>query len=240
MSCFVTRPRCPVPGTREISTPASSAIRRTTGVERVRSRSSLVVVHSDSGASASAASTGGAGVGAGVATSPDAEARTRSDALDWTGAAAAVGAGVGPESPLPAAAPSGSMNATMVPTSTVSPSATRTSARTPPAGDGISASTLSVEISRIGSSRSTGSPGRFSHLDTVPSAMDSPIWGIGTSMRDTNPAPVGSVRPSVLCGGSRIGVSTLQGNGSRPPHRPARAGSSPPGDRRRARASLWR
>ena len=200
MSCFVTRPRCPVPGTREISTPASSAIRRTTGVERVRSRSSLVVVHSDSGASASAASTGGAGVGAGVAgvgagvaTSPDAEARTRSDALDWTGAAAAavVGAGVGPESPLPAAAPSGSMNATMVPTSTVSPSATRTSARTPPAGDGISASTLSVEISRIGSSRSTDSPGRFSHLDTVPSAMDSPIWGIGTSMRDTNPAPVG-------------------------------------------------
>jgi hypothetical protein len=77
----------------------------------------------------------------------------------------------------------------MVPTSTVSPSSTEISTRVPAEGAGISASTLSVEISRMGSSRSTSSPSCFSHLETVPSAMDSPIWGIGTSMRDTLVSP---------------------------------------------------
>ncbi len=52
----------------------------------------------------------------------------------------------------------------------------------PAAGDGISASTLSVEISKRGSSRSTFSPTFFIHLVTVPSAMDSPIWGMITSV----------------------------------------------------------
>jgi len=42
---------------------------------------------------------------------------------------------------------------------------------------------LSVEISSSASSRSTVSPTLFSHFDTVPSAMDSPICGIGTSTR---------------------------------------------------------
>jgi hypothetical protein len=46
---------------------------------------------------------------------------------------------------------------------------------------GISASTLSVEISKIGSSRLTASPTFFIHRDSVPSAMDSPIWGMITS-----------------------------------------------------------
>src|SRR5947207_8996936 len=53
--------------------------------------------------------------------------------------------------------------------------------RTPAPGLGTSASTLSVEISRIGSSFSTRSPAFFSHLETVPSVIDSPIWGITTS-----------------------------------------------------------
>ncbi len=83
------------------------------------------------------------------------------------------------------APPSVSMNATTVPTSTVSPSWTFTSTSVPDCGEGISASTLSVEISRMGSSRSTVSPTFFSHFDTVPSAMDSPICGMGTSMRAT-------------------------------------------------------
>jgi hypothetical protein len=52
---------------------------------------------------------------------------------------------------------------------------------TPAEGDGISASTLSVEISNSGSSRSTLSPGFFSHLVIVPSKMLSPIWGITMS-----------------------------------------------------------
>jgi hypothetical protein len=67
-------------------------------------------------------------------------------------------------------------------TSTVSPSLNLISVRVPAAGDGISASTLSVEISNSGSSRSTRSPTFFSHFVIVPSAMDSPICGITTSV----------------------------------------------------------
>src|SRR5207302_8293407 len=48
-------------------------------------------------------------------------------------------------------------------TCTVVPSATFCSTSTPAAGEGISASTLSVEISKKGSSRETLSPGFFSH-----------------------------------------------------------------------------
>ncbi len=40
MSCFVTRPEMPVPEIREMSTPFSSAIARTTGDERRFSSSS--------------------------------------------------------------------------------------------------------------------------------------------------------------------------------------------------------
>ena len=70
-------------------------------------------------------------------------------------------------------------------TGTVCPSFTRISASTPLTGAGISASTLSVEISNIGSSRLTESPTFLSHFDSVPSAIDSPIWGITTSTRAT-------------------------------------------------------
>jgi hypothetical protein len=42
---------------------------------------------------------------------------------------------------------------------------------------------LSVEISKIGSSRLIGSPTFFIQREMVPSAMDSPIWGMMTSMR---------------------------------------------------------
>src|SRR5262245_59650692 len=63
-------------------------------------------------------------------------------------------------------------------TATVSPSLTEISVRMPSAGDGISASTLSVEISNSGSSRSTWSPTFLIQRTIVPSAIDSPIWGI--------------------------------------------------------------
>jgi hypothetical protein len=52
-------------------------------------------------------------------------------------------------------------------------------------GAGISASTLSVEISKIGSSRFTSSPTFFSHFESVPSAIDSPICGMMMSTRAT-------------------------------------------------------
>src|SRR4051812_22044131 len=81
------------------------------------------------------------------------------------------------EPPVPS-----SMRATIVLMATVFPSSTRTSCRRPAPGEGISVSTLSVEISKSGSSRSTCSPGFFSHFVSVPSTMLSPIWGITTSV----------------------------------------------------------
>ena len=63
-------------------------------------------------------------------------------------------------------------------TETVSPSLTVISVRMPAAGDGISASTLSVVISKSGSSRSTWSPTFLIQRTIVPSAIDSPIWGM--------------------------------------------------------------
>ncbi len=74
------------------------------------------------------------------------------------------------------------MMATTVLMGTVAPGSTRISLSTPEAGAGISASTLSVEISKSGSSRWTRSPTFFIHLVIVPSAIDSPIWGMMTSV----------------------------------------------------------
>src|SRR5262245_28500663 len=80
------------------------------------------------------------------------------------------------------ALPAPPITATTLFTGTVSPSWTRISDTTPAAGDGISASTLSVEISKSGSSRSTLSPTFLIQRTIVPSAIDSPICGITTSV----------------------------------------------------------
>src|SRR5262249_49200270 len=96
-----------------------------------------------------------------------------------------AGAVAGAAGAATAAFTSVSRRATSVSTGTVCPSFTRISAMTPLAGAGISASTLSVEISNIGSSRLTQSPTFLSHFDNVPSAIDAPIWGITTSIRAT-------------------------------------------------------
>src|SRR5579863_620463 len=93
----------------------------------------------------------------------------------------AAGAGAGAAAGAAAAAPAASIVATTVLMGTVWPSAILISFRTPAEGEGISASTLSVEISKSGSSRSTLSPGFLSHLVIVPSKMLSPIWGMTTS-----------------------------------------------------------
>src|ERR1019366_5099292 len=97
------------------------------------------------------------------------------------GNACAGGAGGAPDLAGGSACPTSSMRATTVLMPTVLPSSTRISARMPAAGDGISVSTLSVEISNSGSSRSMRSPGFLSHLVSVPSTMLSPIWGMTTS-----------------------------------------------------------
>ena len=86
-------------------------------------------------------------------------------------------AGVAPASPF------SPIIATTLLTGTVSPSFTvmsSTNARA--AGDGISASTLSVEISNSGSSRSTASPTFLIQRTMVPSAIDSPICGMTTGV----------------------------------------------------------
>src|SRR5215510_1114089 len=157
-------------------------------------------------------------------TSGDDFVRTRSsnDApppLDWTGeggaagggadgagadgAAAAAGAAAFAGAGAPAGAAAGtaaltsvSRRATTVCTATVWPSVTRISAKTPLVGAGISASTLSVEISKIGSSRLTVSPTFLSHFERVPSAIDSPIWGITTSTRATASPSIRVHRPA--------------------------------------------
>jgi hypothetical protein len=95
------------------------------------------------------------------------------------GGAGAGGAGAGGDA---TASPSAAMTPTTVLTGTVAPVWTRISFRVPEAGAGISASTLSVEISKSGSSRCTLSPMFFIHFVMVPSAMDSPIWGMMTSV----------------------------------------------------------
>jgi hypothetical protein len=88
-----------------------------------------------------------------------------------------------PENPVVAAEePLSTSTATTVFTCTVAPSGNLISLKIPAMGEGISASTLSVEISKSGSSFSTGSPGFLSHLVMVPSKMDSPIWGMMTSV----------------------------------------------------------
>src|ERR1051325_2144306 len=193
MSFLVTRPLRPVPSSLEISTPCSCAILRTRGLDFVRRRSSTVAaVPSFCSAGFSAGAGGGGGVG-----------------FAWTGGGGG-GAGVGAAAgggggggaigcagfssttfaagASAVAAPLPSSTATTVFTSTVSPSLNLTSVNVPAAGEGISASTLSVEISNNGSSRSPRSPTFFSHFVIVPSAMDSPICGITTSVLISSPA----------------------------------------------------
>src|SRR6059036_1132153 len=50
-------------------------------------------------------------------------------------------------------------------------------------GDEVKRDEPLFEISNSGSSRFTSSPSFLSHLLKVPSAIDSPIWGINTSTR---------------------------------------------------------
>ena len=266
MSCLVTRPAIPVPGTWRMSTLCSAAILRTTGDERVwRSSSGVMSARGFS----SAGGEGGAGAGAGAdacggrelgggagagAPAGGAEGHVGADValpgagvpddgagLDGGGVNAAVEAGLdGADVPSAGAAatdglvgcaaatdglvgcaaatdwlvgwgafggaaadPGGTaegalvlaaadgaalatspspMMATTVLMGTVAPGSTRISLSTPEAGAGISASTLSVEISKRGSSRWTRSPTFFIHLVIVPSAIDSPIWGMMTSV----------------------------------------------------------
>src|SRR3954447_8305938 len=173
MSFFVTRPEMPEPLICAMSTSFSFAILRTSGDDFVRRRSS----RSSMGAEGCWVArllgcSGGAGAGAGCGAGAEVGA----------GAGSGFGAGAADAGADAAASPSAEILAITELTETVCPSWARISVSVPAAGAGISASTLSVEISSSGSSRSTLSPGFFSHLTTVPSAIDSPICGMTTSV----------------------------------------------------------
>ena len=91
------------------------------------------------------------------------------------------GGAVAARAPCAAAAPLVVMRASTWPTVTVSPAAARTSVIVPVAGEGTSASTLSVEISTTVSSACTASPGCLCHSRIVPSETDSPMAGMTIS-----------------------------------------------------------
>src|SRR3989338_1773777 len=169
MSVFEMRPPAPLPVSCRKSTLCSLARRRTSGEVRMpisRSLEASKVSSPPTAAGGMAAFCGGA-TAAGFASSLGGGGAAAFGA-SFAGAAAAAGA------------PPSSSTPTTVLIWTVAPSLTRISLSVPEAGAGISASTLSVEISKSGSSRSTLSPTFFSHLVTVPSKIDSPICGIST------------------------------------------------------------
>src|SRR3990167_2091597 len=169
MSVFEMRPPAPLPVSCRKSTLCSLARRRTSGEVRMPISRSL---EASKGSSPPTAAGGMAAFGGGATAAGFASALGGGGAAafgaSFAGAAAAAGA------------PPSSSTPTTVLIWTVAPSLTRISLSVPEAGAGISASTLSVEISKSGSSRSTLSPTFFSHLVTVPSKIDSPICGIST------------------------------------------------------------
>src|SRR6202050_4975638 len=138
MSFFVTRPDRPVPVRVVMSTPWAFAIVRTSGEDRVRRRSARVAGPEGGGTGTGAAVTG---AGAGDAGAPFAAF----DVGPAVGAAPVRARGWSPAAPI---------TATTLLTGTVSPSLTLISSSTTAPGAGISASTLSVEISNSGSSLS--------------------------------------------------------------------------------------
>src|SRR5919112_5612460 len=182
MSFLVTRPPVPVPGISAISTPCSSAIRRTTGEERVRRSVSASSISprplpslSARGATARCLSVSCA---AGWASVPEAGNSSvgESAATFSCGGASAAGE-----------SPSSATSAISVPTSTVEPSETRNFWIVPATGEGNSALTLSVSTSARGSSISTSSPSDLSQRVIVPSVTLSPSCGIVTGLATAPP-----------------------------------------------------
>jgi hypothetical protein len=187
-SFFVTRPEIPDPLSEVMSTPCSAAIRLTSGEDFVRRRSSREPGGGDPGTIAGnpgeVVRPSACGAGAGVAIAERAAGASAglpvfpSSRLADDSGTGAAGAGA-----VTAAFTSVSSRATTAFTGTVSPSWTRISARIPALTAWTSESTLSVEISKMVSSRFTASPTFFIHFVNVPSASDSPIEGIRTSIR---------------------------------------------------------
>src|SRR5918996_1739755 len=181
MSFLVTRPPVPVPGISAISTPCSSARRRTTGEERVRRRVSASSISPRPLPSLSAGTVArrlSVPRAAGWASVPEAGNSSvgASAATFSCGGASAAGESL-----------SSATSAISVPTSTVEPSETRNFSILPATGEGNSALTLSVSTSARGSSISTSSPSDLSQRVIVPSVTLSPSCGIVTGLATAPP-----------------------------------------------------
>src|ERR671913_997046 len=181
MSFLVTRPPVPVPGISAISTPCSSARRRTTGEERVRRRVSAPSIWPRPLPSLSAETVArcpSVRFAAGWASVPEAGNSSvgESAATFSCGGASAAWESL-----------SSATSAISVPTSTVEPSETRNFSIVPATGEGNSALTLSVSTSARGSSISTSSPSDLSQRVMVPSVTLSPSCGIVTGLATDPP-----------------------------------------------------
>src|SRR5271156_4182687 len=132
--------------------------------------------------------------------------RTKGEERRRSPVSASAGSGSGASTGLGAAAAGAPAAEPMVATTvliwTVVPASILISESTPAAGEGISASTLSVEISNRGSSCCTVSPGFFNHLVMVPSKIDSPIWGMITSVSEAGAAWAAGAGALLALGGS--------------------------------------
>src|SRR5579875_320309 len=184
------RPPAPVPVISRASMPLSASSLRTTGESRLdvpplasgprspgedAARVGALAGSGDEG--------GGAGLGAGAGGGGGGGGASAGGGAG-SGSRAAGGAGAGA---VPASEPAPT-TASLVPTSTVSPSWTRISESTPSAGEGTSESTLSVDTSNSGSSCATWSPTFFSQRMIVPSVTVSPSCGIVMSANVQTPS----------------------------------------------------
>ena len=216
MSFLVMRPPNPEPATLPRLTLFSLAMRRTSGLERmrwpscVRSAAGNEITWFACCATACCSLDFAAGstsarcrkvVETSLSSSP---ARCR-----VTSRPAPAASGLRPLAAGAAAAADGAppITATTVLTCTVAPASTLISLRVPLAGAGISASTLSVEISNSGSSRVTLSPTFLSHLVSVPSKMLSPICGMMTLVPGPEAAEAAGAAGFVAAGAAGLGAS---------------------------------
>src|SRR5581483_7069250 len=170
-SLRVMRPPAPVPLIWEGSRPCSASSRRTTGdstlplspaVAGAGPAGRVVVAGWGGGAAGGRGGAAGCGVGGATAGGGGGVAAAGGGAGCGGAAGGAISvAGAASASGAVEPAPSGGaslITASTAPTSTVSPSGTRISARYPDTGDGTSESTLSVETSKSTSSSATASP----------------------------------------------------------------------------------
>src|SRR6185437_9077533 len=164
---------------------------------------------SGSGAGGAGGGGGGGGVGSDAATAGAGVAggAASAGAAGGVGASGEAAAAVAPAGAAPAPSP---ITASFTPTSTVSPSGTSISLSTPAAGEGTSESTLSVDTSKSGSSRSTVSPTPFIQRVIVPSVTVSPSCGIITSANVEPPSGQGQHRLAEVLGQRRVRLDELR------------------------------